>query len=349
MPRRRSSRRHSVNFLEALGQWTMSPESSHRSSRHSGRPSHRDTETYRQARLSNVPPALDLTARQWREYADHAPAGYCTDGEDGDDGREDVRQSLPPVTRPEPDPIRSVWSHSSGSVVTRAHGAVRRRDSPLDRIVGRTSFQEPSSPLLRDEVSFDANNDQLLANVPHFKARRDADDVVVHQERASDHGFVSETFGQRKGEAGSQEDDQREREVSAQPLRESGFFSDPRLAPWIQQADSDVWPTVQGISRVSMEHSRSRVGSWRNTIIEVPEGRYGIDQEPSVFGGSHVTVWPGPDQGRDTANSAPYDSATQIAMYRRGQDSRGPYGSRVRDPHNGSSRPGGSRQSRGRH
>ncbi|KAL6917432.1 hypothetical protein FSST1_008927 [Fusarium sambucinum] len=334
MPHKRSSRRHSVSFLEAIGQWTMGPESSRRTSRHSGRP-HRHTEAYRQARLDNAPPELNLTARQWREYAERVPAGYCTDGEDGDDSRENARRSLPPAEQPEPGPFRSAWSHSSSSAVTRAHGAVRQRDSFLDRIVGRTSMQEPTSPLSRDEVSFNANNDQLFANVPNFEVRRDIDEVLVHQQRAS------ESFGQRTG---SREDNQREAEVNAQSLRESQFFSNSRPAPRVQQANSDVWPTAQNISRVPLERSRNRVGSWRNTVTEVPNERHGADQEPSVFGGSHVTVWPGLDQGHDGASLAPDDSATQIPMHHRGQDSRGPHGSRARDSHNGS-----SRQSRRRH
>ncbi|KAG8671895.1 hypothetical protein FPOAC2_05257 [Fusarium poae] len=349
MPRKHNSRRRSVGFLEALGQWTMGPESSRRTSRHGGRP-HGHTEAYRQARLDNAPPELNLTARQWREYADHVPAGYCTDGEDDDGGRENVKRSPPPVVQPEPGPFRSAWSHSSSSAVTRAHGTVRRRDSLLDRIVGRTPMQEPTSPLSRDEVSFNANNDQLFANVPHFEVRRDIDDVFVHQQRASDDGSIAATFGQRIGEAGSRENDQGETEVNAQSLRESQFFSNPRPAPRIQQANSDAWPIAQNISREPLERSRNRVGSRRNTVIEVPDERHGEDQEPSVFGGrSHVTVWPGLDQGRDDGSLAPDDSATQIPMQRRGQDSRVPHGSRARDSHNVSSRIERSRQGRGRH
>lgn len=356
MPSGRSSHRKSGGFLEALGQWTMGTETtrrnSHRSSHHSSRP-HRDTEAYRQARLDNAPPGLNLTARQWREYADHVPAGYCTDEEDGDGGHEDVRRFLPPAPQPEPEPepvqFRSAWSHSSSSAVTRAHGTVRRRDSPLDRIIGRTSMQRhPTSiPLSRDEVSFDANRDSLFANVSRFEERRGVDDVVVHRERASDDGFMAETLRQPTSETGFEEDNRRGAEVSAQSQRESQLYANHRQTPRIQPEDSNVWPTTQNITHVPIEHSRSRVGSWRKSVVEVPDERYGVNQAPSVFGGSHVTVWPGPDQANSSVSLVPDESASQMVMRHHGRDNRGLSGSRARDLH-GSSRTGGSRHNHGR-
>jgi len=360
MPRKNSSQRRSFGFLEALGQWTMDPvparRRSHRSSRHDDRP-HRNTEAYRQARLDNAPPGLNLTAHQWREYADHVPPGYRTDAEDEDEGCGEVRQAPGSGLQPEPDPFRSAWSHSPSSAVTRAHGAVQRRDSPLQRIAGRGSMQEPSSPQLRHAASFDANNDPLFANIPHYEEQRAAGDVVVHQEQLGADRPMAEVFrqpttGQREpnpSEMGPEDTKHDgENEVDAQSTRKSQFFNNPRQAPPVPQEGSDGRPMVQSISRVPTEPPRHRIDNWRNTILEAPEEQYGVDREPSVFGGSHATVWPAPHNGRDSASLAPGDSATEIILRRHGHERRGPSGSRAGNHRNESSQVGGSRHSRRR-
>ncbi|RGP61519.1 hypothetical protein FLONG3_10489 [Fusarium longipes] len=347
MSRRHSSRSQPVSFLGTLGQWVMGTESSHRSPSHGGRP-HRHTDAYRHSRLDHAPPGLNLTARQWREYAEYVPERYCTDEEGKDEGSEEARQPLLPVSQVQPDPLRSAWSHSPSSAVTCAHGTIRRRDSPLDCIIGRTTMQEPSNLQLRDEVSYDANNDPIFANFPRSEERRDVGSVVVHQNRYGDDGVIAESFEQRMDEKVS-EDDQRESEASVQPLRESQLFNSPRRAPRIQQAGSDVWPTTQDVSDLPIESSRNRISSWRNTVIKVPEGQYVRDQESSVFGGSRMTAWPGPDHGVNAASVAPDDSVTQIATRRYSRDARGSFESRAGDSHSRSSRTGGSRRSHRRH
>lgn len=360
MPRKNGSQRHSLGFLEALGQWTMDPVSarrrSHRSSRHGGRPQ-RNTEAYRQARLDNAPPGLNLTAQQWRQYADHVPPGYCTDdeGEGEGEGGGEVRQAPPPALQPEPDPFRSAWSHSPSSAVTRAHGAVQRRDSPLERITGRRSMQEPTSPQLRYTASFDANNDPLFANIPHNQEQRATGDIVVHQEQLDANRPMAEIFRQpttgrqesNPSETGQEDiNDDGENEVDAQSMRQSQSFNNPRQAHSVPQAGSDGWPMVQSISRVPTEPPHNRIDNWRNTMLEAPEEQYGVDREASVFGGSHVTVWPGPHTGHDSASLAPGDSATEIILRRHGRERRGPSGSRAGNHGNESSQAGGPRHSR---
>jgi hypothetical protein len=306
MPHSNKSRRKSVGFLDALGMWTMGPETSRRSSRHGSR--HRQggtsstgsTAASRAARLANAPPDLNLTASQWRQYADIPPKNnYETEDEkcDCDDCREDETPQLRlPTPEPEADRFRSAWSHSEGTALTRARGADDRRVSRLSHLGGERSLTDSSGSRLRHQVSYDANNDALFANIPRSDGSRRAGEIVIH--RQGQEGLPTETFGQR--------------DVYIHPLEDSQLFNNPREAPPVPQNGSDVWPGALTRTLTPQER-QTRIQSWQD---ELPEDN---GPEPSAFGGSNAsTVWPGPRGGGYAGSVAPDDSLTQVMRPRYG-------------------------------
>lgn len=310
MPHSNKSRRKSVGFLDALGMWTMGPEISRRSSRHGSRHGSRrrqggtsstgSTAASRAARLANAPPGLNLTASQWRQYADVPPENnYETEDEecDCDDCRGDETLQLRlPAPEPEADRFRSAWSHSEGTALTRARGADDRRVSRLNRLAGERSSTDSSGSRLRHQVSYDANNDALFANIPRSDGSRRAGEIIIH--RQGQEGLPTETFGQR--------------DVYVHPLEDSQLFNNPREAPPVPQNGSDVWPGALTRTLTPQER-QTRIQSWRE---ELPEDN---GPEPSAFGGSYPsTVWPGPRGGGYAGSVAPDDSLTQVMRPRYG-------------------------------
>ncbi|KAJ4037272.1 hypothetical protein NW756_005725 [Fusarium oxysporum] len=227
MPRHSKRPTRKVGFLDALGQWTMGP-SHHRSSRCRRHP--RSTSATREARLANAPPDLNLTARQWRHYADVPPEPQdecdCSDcGEEYSDEEQKPLVSAEPAQR-----ICSKWSHSEGSAFTREPTAIHR-DSGLNRILGRVEAETAEEQRLRHRVSYDADNDALFANIPR-RDQRSAGEIVVHRHRLGDGEdyLAVETFGH----GGSSH-----RDTDVQSVRSSQFFLNPREAPPVPQ---DAWP-----------------------------------------------------------------------------------------------------------
>ncbi|KAI6775033.1 hypothetical protein HG530_001791 [Fusarium avenaceum] len=327
------SRRQSIGFIDALGIWTMAPETSRRSSRHGSRHDSRresrhesrrgsrhnqggisstgSTAASRAARLANAPPGLNLTASQWRQYAD-VPPGYKNELEDeecdcgncheynneledeecdcGNCHEDEMPQPRLPAPEPEADRFRSAWSHSEGSALTRVRRADDRRVSRLNRLEGERSSADSSGSRLRHQVSYDANNDALFANIPRSDGSRRAGEIIIH--RQGPEGLPTETFGQR--------------DMYVHPLHDSQFFVNPREAPPVPQYGSDVRPG-HPMRTLTPQERQSRIQSWRE---ELPEGH---GPEPSVFGGSNAsTVWPGPRGGGYAGSVAPEDSATQV-------------------------------------
>ncbi|KAJ4253288.1 hypothetical protein NW762_010443 [Fusarium torreyae] len=312
MPHRSSTRRQSVSFMDALGIWTMGPEHTrHRSSHHRRRRSHRrstSTAESRQARLDNAPPGLHLTATEWRHYAD-VPPGYESEDEECDCAHSDCDEGEIPFapTPPRADPFRSAWSHTAASEATRAPAPIDRGESYLNRIRGRPSVQGNPEPRLRHQVSYDATNDALFANLPRPDGQRFAGEIVVHRLREGGEGLVTETFGQAP-----------QPQMYAQPIRESQYFNNPRPVPPIPGRDpDDEWPSAQRIHRMPNEF-QSRINTWRDSI---PGNSFG--PAPSEFGGSNAsTVWPGGERGSGARTVAPDDSLTEIVR-RRGHRSGG--------------------------
>ncbi|KLO94427.1 uncharacterized protein LW93_8848 [Fusarium fujikuroi] len=305
---KRSTRK--VGFLDALGQWTMGPSLNRsRSSRCRRHP--RSTSATREARLANAPKDLNLTARQWRQYADVPPEPQdecdCSDcGEDYSDDEQKSLVSAEPVQR-----ICSKWSHSEGSAFTREPPAVHR-DSGLNRILGRVEAEMAEEQRLRHRVSYDADNDALFANIPR-RDQRSPGEIIVHRHRLGDgEDFLAvETFGHG---------DSSHRDADVQSVRSSQFFLNPREAPPVPQ---DAWPS-------SLQHvpkgTKTRIQSWRDCVKNEPE------PEPSVFGGSNApTVWPGSGE-----TVVPDDSLTEVVV-------RNSRGSLQRE-----SKSGGSRRHSGR-
>lgn len=290
----------------------MAPETSRRSSRHGslhdsrhesrhgsrrhqgGTSSTGSTAAFRAARLANAPPGLNLTASQWRQYAD-VPPGYNYELEDeecdcGNCHEDEMPQPRLPAPEPEADRFRSAWSHSEGSALTRVRRADDRRVSRLNRLEGERSSTDSSGSRLRHQVSYDANNDTLFANIPRSDGSRRAGEIVIH--RQGPEGLPTETFGQR--------------DVYVHPLHDSQFFVNPREAPPVPQYGSDVRPGHL-MRTLTPQERQSRIQSWRE---ELPEDH---GPEPSVFGGSNgSTVWPGPRGGGYAGSVAPDDSATQV-------------------------------------
>ncbi|KAF4962009.1 hypothetical protein FSARC_9886 [Fusarium sarcochroum] len=295
MPHRSSTRRQSVSFMDALGIWTMGPEHARRSSHHRRHRSHRSstsTAESRQARLANAPPGLHLTATEWRHYAD-VPPGYEFDEEcDAYSDCEDERRSAPGAN-----PFRSAWSHTAASEMTRGPAPIDRRESYLNRMRGRSSTQDTPEPRLRHQVSYDATNDALFANLPRHDGQRFAGEIVVHRLREDGEGLVAETFGQTP-----------QPQMYTQPIRESQYFNNPRQAPPIPGRDpDDEWPSAQTVYRMPNAF-QSRINTWRDSI---PGNSFG--PEPSVFGGSNAsTVWPGGERESDGRTVVPDDSLTEI-------------------------------------
>ncbi|EWG55060.1 hypothetical protein FVEG_13114 [Fusarium verticillioides 7600] len=283
---KRSTRK--VGFLDALGQWTMGP-SLKRSSRCRRHP--RSTTATREARLANAPKDLNLTARQWRQYADVPPEPQdecdCSDcGEDHSDDEQTPLMSGEPVQR-----ICSKWSHSEGSAFTRKPEPVHR-DSGLNRILGRVEAEMAEEQRLRHRVSYDAGNDALFANIPR-RDQRTQGEFIVHRHRLGDgEDFLAvDTFGH--GDSGH-------READVQSVRSSQFFENPREAPAVPP---DAWtPSVQHVP----ESAKTRIQSWRDCVDDGPEP----EPEPSVFGGSNApTVWPGSGE-----TIVPDDSLTEVVV-----------------------------------
>ncbi|KAM0244814.1 hypothetical protein ACHAP5_005937 [Fusarium lateritium] len=313
MPHSNKSRRKSVGFIDALGMWTMGPETTRRSSRHGSRHGSRrhqggtsstgSTTESRAARLANAPPGLNLTASQWRQYAD-VPPGNEYEPEDEEcycdcDCDECLAKKPPqlrlPAPEPEADPFRSAWSHTEGSALTRVRAADDRRVSRLNRLRGEGSSTDSSGSRLRHQVSYDANNDALFANIPRSDGSRRAGEIVIH--RQGQDGLPVETFGQR--------------DMYIHPLQDSQFFNNPREAPPVPQNGSEVWPGPPTRTLTPRER-HSRIQSWRE---ELPEDN---GPEPSVFGGSNAsTVWPGP-RGGYAGSVTPDDSVTQVMGRRYG-------------------------------
>jgi hypothetical protein len=300
MPSKRSTRK--VGFLDALGQWTMGP-SQRRSRRCRRHP--RSTSATREARLANAPPELNLTAAQWRHYADVPPEPQddcdCTDcGEEYSDDERKPLTGVEPVQK-----ICSKWSHSSGSAVTREPTAVHR-DSGLNRILGRVEAETAEEQRLRHRVSYDADNDALFANIPR-RDQRNAGEIVIHRHRLGDGDdyLAVETFGHSDashGDIGAS--DLSHRNTDVQSVRSSQFFLNPREAPPVPQ---DNWPRpLQHIP----ESSQTRIQSWRDCVKDEPE--------PSVFGGSNApTVWPGSGE-----TVVPDDSLTEVVIRNSRRSSR---------------------------
>ncbi|KAF9767203.1 hypothetical protein IL306_000275 [Fusarium sp. DS 682] len=292
MPHKRSSRK--VGFLDALGQWTMGPSlNPKRRSRHCRRYP-RSTSATRAARLANAPPELNLTAAEWRRYADVPPKPQddcsCTDCEEEDSDEEDDDDVFKPLPAPLPQPEKqfcSAWSHSAGSAVTRMPKAIPR-DSGLNRMLGRVSMEPSEEQRLRHKVSYDAGNDALFANIPR-RDNRNAGEIIVHRHRLGDgeDHLAVETFGNPH------------RDIDVQSVRSSQFFLNPREAP---HAPQDNWPRpLQHIP----ENVQTRIQTWRDSVT----GQQ-IGPEPSVFGGSNVTVWPGVPGSGETV--VPDDSLTEV-------------------------------------
>ncbi|KAG5798303.1 hypothetical protein H9Q69_002700 [Fusarium xylarioides] len=305
---KRSTRK--VGFLDALGQWTMGP-SLKRSSRCRRNP--RSTSASREARLANAPKDLNLTARQWRQYADVPPEPQdecdCSDcGEDYSDDDQKPLVSAEPVQR-----ISSKWSHSEGSAFTREPAPVPR-DSGLNRILGRVEAEMVEEQRLRHRVSYDAGNDALFANIPR-RDQRSPGEFIVHRQRLGDGEdyLAFETFGH--GDSGH-------RDADVHSVRSSQFFLNPREAPPVPQ---DAW--LSSPQHVP-ESTKTRIQSWRDCVNDGPEP----EPEPSVFGGSNApTVWPGSGE-----TVVPDDSLTEVVV----RNSRG-YSRRE-------SKGGGSRRHSGR-
>ncbi|KAF4440732.1 hypothetical protein FACUT_3228 [Fusarium acutatum] len=283
---KRSARK--FGFLDALGQWTMGP-SHNRSSRCRRHP--RSTSATREARLANAPKDLNLTARQWRQYADVPPEPQdecdCSDcGEDYSDDEQKPLVSAEPVQR-----ICSKWSHSEGSAFTREPVAIHR-DYGLNRILGRVEAETAEEQRLRHRVSYDADNDALFANIPR-RDQRSPGEVIVHRHRLGDgEDFLAvETFGHG---------DSNHRDADAQSVRSSQFFLNPREAPPVPQ---DAWPS--SLQHVP-ESAKNRIQSWRDCVKDGSEP----EPEPSVFGGSNApTVWPGSGE-----TVVPDDSLTEVVV-----------------------------------
>ncbi|KAF5246936.1 hypothetical protein FANTH_6620 [Fusarium anthophilum] len=285
MPRHSKCSTRKVGFLDALGQWTMGP-SHKRGPRCRRQP--RSTSATREARLANAPEDLNLTARQWRQYADVPPEPQdecdCSDcGEDFSDDDQKPLVSAEPLQR-----ICSRWSHSEGSAFTREPAPVHR-DSGLNRILGRVDAEMVEEHRLRHMVSYDADNDALFANIPR-RDQRSLGEIIVHRHRLGDGEdyLAVETVGHG---------DSNHRDADVQSVRSSQFFLNPREAPQVPQ---DVWPS-------SLQHvpdsAKTRIQSWRDCVQDAPE------PEPSVFGGSNApTLWPG-----SAETLVPDDSLTVIA------------------------------------
>ncbi|KAM0340758.1 hypothetical protein ACHAPU_010349 [Fusarium lateritium] len=331
MPNSNRSHRKSVGFLDALGMWTMGSENSRRSSRHGSRHSSRrqggtsstgSTAASRAARLDNAPPGLHLTASQWRQYADVPPGeNYELEDDECDcAGCYEDEGPQPRVLEPEPQPdrFRSAWSHSEATEATRARRAADRRVSRLNRTVNDTASTDSSGSRLRHQVSFDANNDALFANLPRSERGRQAGEIVVHRQQGQE-GLDAEVFEQR--------------DMYLQPVRESRVYSDPHGAPPAPQNGSDVWPSALTMSPTPQERL-SRIQSWQDGVPErsLPE--------PSMFGGSDApTIWPGPRSGEYAESMVPDDSLTEVMR-------RQPGGRDFGDSRAGS-RAGGSRSGNG--
>ncbi|KAF5617799.1 hypothetical protein F52700_12486 [Fusarium sp. NRRL 52700] len=274
---KRSTRK--TGFLDALGQWTMGP-SHKRSSRCRRHP--RSTSATREARLANAPKDLNLTARQWRQYADVPPEPQddceCSDcDEECSDDEQKPFVSAEPVQR-----ISSKWSHSEGSAFTRE--PVVYRDSGLNRILGRVEAEMVGEQRLRHRVSYDADNDALFANIPR-RDQRSPGEIIVHRHRLGDGEdyLAVETFGHG---------DTSHRDADVQSVRSSQFFLNPREAPAVPQQVP--------------ESAKTRIQSWRDCVKDGPEP----EPEPSVFGGSNApTVWPGSGE-----TVVPDDSLTEIVV-----------------------------------
>ncbi|KAF4338025.1 hypothetical protein FBEOM_8078 [Fusarium beomiforme] len=297
MPHKRSSRK--IGFIDALGQWTMDPSLRRRSTHCRRRP--KSTAASREARLANAPPDLHLTAAEWRRYADIPPKPQgdcnCTDCEDEYSDSDEENDDLRPLPAPQLHPEKtfsSAWSHSTGSAATRTPTAVPR-DSGLNRMLGRVPSNTSEEQRLRHKVSYDADNDALFANIPHRDSRNPGE-IIVHRHRlgdGDDHLNV-ETFGNPH------------RDANVQSVRSSQFFLNPRDAPAAPPPARDTWPrALQHIP----ENAQTRIQSWRDSVTGQEMG-----SEPSVFGGSNVTVWPGVPGSGETV--VPDDSLTEVVRRR---------------------------------
>ncbi|KAF4991555.1 hypothetical protein FGRMN_7758 [Fusarium graminum] len=303
-----SSHRKSVGFLDVLGMWTMGSESPRRSSRHGSRhggggggrrqggtSSTGSTAASRAARLDSAPSGLHLTASQWRQYADVPPEENYEPEDDECDcaGCHEDEGPQPCVLAPEPQPdrFRSAWSHSEVTEATRARRAVDRRVSQLNRTVDETASTDSSRSRLRHQVSYDANNDALFANLPRSEKSRQAGEIIVHRQQGQE-GLNAYVYEQR--------------EMYLQPVRESRVYSDPHEVPRVPQNGSDVWPGALTMNPTPQERL-SRIQSWQD---EVPEHSI---PEPSMFGGSNApTIWPGPRSGEYAGSVMPDDSLTEV-------------------------------------
>ncbi|KAF5678481.1 hypothetical protein FHETE_1199 [Fusarium heterosporum] len=313
MPNSNRSHHKSVGFLDALGMWTMGSESSRRSSRHGSRHGSRrqggtsstgSTAISRAARLDNAPSGLHRTASQWRQYAD-VPPGENYGPEDGDCDCAGCHEDEGPQPRvleldPQSDRFRSAWPHSEVTEATRARRAADRRVSRLNRTVDETASTDSSGSRLRHQVSYDANNDALFANLPRSERGRQAGEIIVHRQQGQE-GLDAEVYEQR--------------EMYLQPVRNSRVYSDLHEVPPVPQDGFDVWPSALTINPTPQERL-SRIQSWQDGVPEnsIPEA--------PMFGGSNApTIWPGPRSGEYAGSVIPDDSLTEVMRRQlRGRD-----------------------------